>query len=439
MPPDFKVGMRENFKMSISHRIQPWLVVFSASLFFFFEFMQVNMFNALDPSLYLAFHLTNSTALGQLSASYMYAIVLFLFPAGMILDRFSTRGLIIAAMIACVTCTLLFSFATHLWQAFICRLVTGFGGAFCLLSCVRLASRWFSPKKMALVVGLIVTFAMIGGMMAQTPFTKLIQLYGWRNTLRIDAIAGYVMLGIIILFVRDYPVGQHLMSEHLHNSLEKTGFWITLKSVIMNLQNWIAGIYTSLVNLPVFLLGSTWGSWYLVQTQNCSRINASYVTSMLFIGMIIGSPALGWISDRLNQRKKPMIWGAIASFVVIMIIMYMPHLSFVDLLVLFFALGFVISAQIISYPLVAESNPSVLTATAEGLASVLIMAGGFTIPVFPALLNMYWDHSMHRGIPLYSVNNYRLAFWIMPIAFILAFVAALYVKETRCRSFEESH
>src|SRR3990167_8664147 len=117
----------------VIHRIQPWLVVFAASLFFFFEFMQVNMFNALDPSLYRAFHLTDTTLLGQLSASYMYATVLFLFPAGMILDRFSARKLIVAAMAACVTCTLLFSFTNELWQAMLCRLVTGFGGAFCLL------------------------------------------------------------------------------------------------------------------------------------------------------------------------------------------------------------------------------------------------------------------------------------------------------------------
>lgn len=423
----------------VTHRIQPWLVVFAASLFFFFEFMQVNMFNALDPSLYRAFHLTDTTLLGQLSASYMYATVLFLFPAGMILDRFSTRKLIIGAMVACVTCTLLFSFTNALWQALLCRLVTGFGGAFCLLSCVRLASRWFPPRKMALIVGLIVTFAMLGAMVAQTPFTLLIESFGWRNTLRIDAGAGYVMLLIIILFVQDYPKNTEKLFSHAHESLAAINFWIAMRRVLANTQNWLAGIYTSLINLPIFLLGSTWGSWYLVQTQHLSRINASYITSTLFIGMIIGSPAIGWFSDQIGRRKMPMILGAIASLIVILAIMYIPNLSFFALLFLFFALGFVISAQIISYPLIAESNPAIFTATAEGLASVLIMAGGFMIPVFPMLLNLHWHHAMSDKIPLYSIENYHLAFLIMPIAFVIALIASFFIKESRCQSFEENH
>lgn len=417
--------------------IQPWLVVFSASLFFFFEFMQVNMFNAIDPSLYKAYHLTDATQLGELSACYMYAIVLLLLPAGMILDRISTRKIILFSMGLCAIFAFLFSLTTTLWQGELCRLITGLGGAFCLLSCVRLASRWFPPKHMALVVGLIVTFAMLGAMVAQTPFTKMTELYGWRNTLRIDAVVGLVMLFVIALFVRDYPSDAKILFENQKTTLEKIGFWRALKQVSLNAQNWLGGLYTSLINIPVFLLGSTWGSWYLTQTQHLSAIQASYATSTLFIGLIVGSPVLGWLSDRIARRKMPMILGALASLAVIFAIMYLPNLSLIDLLILFFALGFVISAQIIGYPLVAESNPSVLTGTAEGLASVLIMSGGFLIPVFPMVLNLHWNHAMSHHIPLYTLSDYRLAFMIMPAAFLVALLAVFFVRETHCLAFEE--
>ena len=120
-------------------RIQPWVVIFFATSFFFFEFMQVNMFNTLDPYLFKAYHLQDSTQLGRLAAMYMYANVIFMIPAGIILDRFSTRWVITIAMFVCTTCTLLISQTTQLWQADICRFVTGIGGAFCLLSAVRLA------------------------------------------------------------------------------------------------------------------------------------------------------------------------------------------------------------------------------------------------------------------------------------------------------------
>ena len=422
---------------TLFQRLQPWLVVFSASLFFFFEFMQVNMFNAIDSSLYQAFHLTDATELGQLSACYMYANVLFLFPAGMILDRISTRKLILSSMAVCVACAFAFSFTTALWQAEVCRFITGIGGAFCLLSCVRFASRWFTAKHMALVVGLIVTFAMLGAMLAQTPFTKMTEIFGWRMTLRLDAMSGVVMLIIIAIFARDYPIGSKAFFDAQHAALEKIGFWHALKQVVANSQNWLGGAYVSLVNLPVFLLGSTWGGWYLVQTHHMTADDASLITSVLFIGMIIGSPVVGWISDFLGQRKMPMIVGSVASLVVILTIMYTPHLSFDDLLVLFFALGFVISFQILGYPLIAESNTALLTGAAEGMASVIIMSGGFLIPVFPMLLNLEWSHKMAHGIPLYSVSDYHVAFLIMPIAFLLSLLAAMMVRETHCVAFEE--
>lgn len=424
-------------RLSLLQRIQPSLVVFSASLFFFFEFLQMNMFNALDSSLYQAFHLTNSTELGQLSACFMYSMVLFLFPAGMLLDRFSTKKVIQLAMFSCIAFVFLFSFTRTLFQGEICRLMTGIGDAFCLLACVRLASRWFPPKHMALVVGLIVTFAMIGGMVAQTPLTELTKMVGWRTALRMDAAIGVLMWLLITVVVKDFPAGAKAFFQAQHDSLEKLGFFHALSRTLSNVQNWLGGIYVSLVNLPLMLLGSTWGGFYLTQTQHLSTIDASWVTSMLFVGMIFGSPAVGWISDKLERRKIPMIVGAIASLAMILVIMYLPHLSLENLLILFFALGFAISSQIIGYPLVAESNPAILTGSAEGIASVLIMSGGFFIPVFPMLLNSHWNHIMKNGVPQYSLHDYHLAFLIMPVAFLIALIAAFAARETYCRAYEE--
>lgn len=420
---------------SLRERVQPWLVVFFSASFFFFEFMQVNMFNTLNPYLFKAYHLQDSTQLGHLAANYMYANVIFLFPAGIILDRFSTRWVIIVAMLLCTTCTLLFSLTTELWQAEICRFVTGIGGAFCLLSSVRLASRWFSPKQMALVVGLVVTFAMTGAMIAQTPFTVLAIHYGWRKTLMVDAFSGYVMLIFIMAFVRDYPRKSYELVMSQRHALSVQGVFKAILMAVKNNQNWIAGIYASLINLPVFLLGS-WGMMYLEQIHHLSPEKASIITTVMFVGLIIGSPAFGWFSDRIMQRRMPMILGAILSLAVILPIMYMK-LSYDELLMLFFLLGFVTSSQIISYAVVAESNSETLTGASEGIASVLIMSGGFLIPVFAELLDLNWHHYFINGVPIYSLHAFQIAFLIMPIAFAIALLAALITKETHCRSYSE--
>ena len=413
----------------------PWLVVFTASLYFFFEFIQLNMFNALQDAFYQTFNI-DALMMSKLWFCYNLANVLFLFPAGIILDRVSTRRLIIVAMSVSVVCTFGLTQATQAWQLGLLRFVTGIASSFCLLSCVRLASRWFPPRRMALVVGSVVTFAMMGGLLAQTPFTLLIEHIGWRPTIMLDTVAGLVMLVAIVWFVRDYPQQSAKNIHAQKNALQAAGFWRSLLSVVTNIQNWLGGIYASLMNIPIFILGSLWGMQYLEQARGLVPEQASIVTSMIFIGTMLGSPAIGWFSDYVLQRRLPMWLGAITSLVPVSIIIYMPTLSVLSLAILFFVLGFLISSQVITYPLIAESNPAQLTGTAEGLSAIIIMGGGFMSPMFAWLLNWHWSHNVVHHIPIYSAHDYHAALNILPIGFLVALLAAILIHETHCKAYQ---
>ena len=81
--------------------ILPWIVCFSASLFFAYELLQLHVMNAIAPMLMRDLAL-NATQFGGLSATYLLADVIFLLPAGIILDRFSVRKVILVALFLCV-------------------------------------------------------------------------------------------------------------------------------------------------------------------------------------------------------------------------------------------------------------------------------------------------------------------------------------------------
>ncbi|MDF1795520.1 MAG: MFS transporter [Coxiellaceae bacterium] len=409
---------------------QPWVVCLSSALFFFFVFIQINMFNAVSPSLIQAFGV-NAEQLGQISASYFYGNVAFLFLAGVLLDRFSTRNLIIATLSACIIGTLLFSFATGFWSALLSRVLVGIGGAFCFLSSVRIVSRWFPPRRMALVIGLIVTMAMMGGMVAQTPLTVLTDHLGWRQAMWIDSAIGIGMLFLIMVFVKDAPANYDYAAEKGHVS--NLSMLASILQVLKNPQNWFAGLFTSMLNLPVFLLGAMWGGLLLVESHGLTRATASTVTMMIFVGMIFGAPFFGWLSDRMRKRRPAMIFGAIVTIATLIAIIYVPNLSYDALLTLFFVLGFASGAQVLGYPVVAESNPLSLTGTAEGMASTMIMAGGFTQPLFGWLMDMGWHHQFVNHIPLYTPAAFHHAMLIMPIAAVIGLAMCLLAKETNCQ------
>ena len=416
--------------IQLDYPLQPWVVVLSAALFFFFEFIQMNMFNAINPSLILAFKVT-ATQLGNLSAMYFYGNVLFLFVAGIVLDRFSTRKVLLTAVSICVIGTYLFAMSTALWQAEVFRFITGVASTSCMLTSVRLASRWFPPRRIALVIGLVLTMAMAGGMLAQTPLTYLTHAFGWRHAVMINATIGVFVTIIIFMNVKDFPRGAEVIRAAEKAQLKTLGLAKSIILAAKNKQNWLAGFYTNFLSFPIVILGASWGSLYLMHVRHLTHIQTSYVTSMIFLGTIFGSPVLGWVSDTIGFRKLPMIIGGFITLFFILLIMYIPHLSLGELMVLFFLRAFAASTQVLAYPLVVESNPRAITNTAEGLACTIIMSAGLFQFVYGFILDRSWNGAMSHGLRVYTAHDYQLAMLMFPVTFVIAIVLAFFIKETR--------
>lgn len=412
--------------LSKLRKLYPWLVSLTAALFFFYEFIQMNFFNSLSADLMQTFSI-NAEQLGYLSSCYFYANILFLFPAGILLDRISTKKIIVISMCLCILGTFLFSLTTNLIMAGFCRFITGIGGAFCFLSCIRLASRWFSSLQMASITGAIVTMAMIGGSIAQEPMTYLAIHFGWQQAVRLDAMLGFVFLLFILAIVQDYPPGQ----KPQQNQNESMGVCQSLKKAYFNKQNWLCGFYTSFMNSPVAILGALWGTIYLEKVQMLSNEQASSVSGMIFIGMILGSPFWGFISDHFQRRKRFMILGTILILIDMLAILYAPIHTFSSLATLFFLLGFVSGAQIISYATVSESNPKHLTATSVSVISFITISGyAIFQPLFGYFMDWRWKHLHIKIQPVYQASDFSYAVLILPILFLMTFVILFLIRET---------
>ncbi len=420
-----------NENVSIMNKKQPWIVCFSAAMFFFYEFIQMNMFNAISGNLMHAFSL-NATGLGKLSAYYFYANLLFLPIAGALLDRFSTRKIILSSLFLCIIGIAAFAMTSSFLWASIFRFMSGIGSAFCFLSSIRLASRWFPAKNMALVSGLIVTMAMTGGMVAQTPLTLLVELVGWRHALFFDAGLGIIIFLIILSFVQDYPANLHQEHKNAHQELSKLGLFQSWRRAYLNPQNSLCGLYVSLLNLPVALLGAIWGSLFLQQVDHFSATEASFAPSLLFVGTIVGGPVVGWISDKIQKRIPLMMLGVIISQLLVITIICVPGFSILTIALLFFGLGFFTSSQVLSYPLVTASNPKSLTATSVSVVSFMAI-GGYAVfqPLFGWLMDENFQGTLVNQIRIYFPSDYHRALLIIPIGFCIAFIATFLMREPR--------
>ncbi|MDF1760685.1 MAG: MFS transporter [Coxiellaceae bacterium] len=423
----------------VAHPLRAWVVVLTAGLFFFYEFIQMNMFDAISGSLIHQFGIT-AGRLGQLSSYYFIANVVFLFPAGILLDRYSTRIVILVSMGVCVLGTALLSFAPDFQWAIASRFLTGVGSAFCFLSGIRLASRWFEPRHMALVTGVLVTMAMMGGMLAQTPMAMLVAKFSWRETLILDALMGIILMLVIAAVVRDYPEGSAELIKVQEAEAEKIGFWSSLRLAFGRWQNWTAGAYTCLMNLPLSLLGGLYGAMYLKHSYGLNQLHATNVISMLFLGTIIGAPIMGWFSDRIQRRRAPMLMAALASLALMLLVVYSHGLNYSLLITLFLLVGFFTSAQVLSYPWVAENSLTVITAMSVSVVNISVQGGQAIFqPIFGYLLDRHAAVGHSSGAAAsYSIADFRVALLLPVIGFVVAFVAAYLIKESYCRHIEDT-
>ena len=410
----------------IAEALLPWVVCVSASLFFFYEFIQGNMFASIADNIMQDFHI-QADRMTYLSSCYYLANVLFLFVAGSILDRYATKKMILIAMAISVLSTFLFAHAHSFYFAICCRFMTGIGSAFCFLGPVRLASHWFPPRRMAMVTGIIVTIAMSGGMIAQYPMAALANHLGWRDAL---TQVGWFGVGIfLVMFFGIIEKGP----MHVHHQQKTKNAWLVLVRAYCDNQNIRAALYTSLMNMAIAVFGAMMGALYLMQRLSIPKEEAALINSFLFLGVIVGGPVIGYISDKLGLRVLPMKWGALLSLIVVLAVLFLP-VSVAMMKVLFFLLGFFTAAQVISYALVAEGSHPNLIATSVGVVSVLTQ-GGYIIyqNLFSTLLIHHGDMHLINNTPVYSLSDYNFAALILPIGLLIALLNVWGLKETFAR------
>jgi MFS family permease len=414
--------------------LKAFFMVLITSFLFFYEFGLTNIYNSLGPYVVKDFNLS-PTAFGFVASLFFYTDLTFLIPAGVLVDRYSPRWIITFVLLISSTGVLLNAHAHSLAPLIIARLLMGFGGGFCLVSCIRIAVNWFPAQYLASISGFIITMGMLGGLMVQTPLTLLILHTSWRYALEVVAIIGYVVAVLIFLCVRDMPLERREeLTGHIRKHHE-SGVLKCLKLALLKKQNWYCGLYTCLMNLPIFMLGALLGIPYLTQVNQLTTTQAATVSGMLYLGTMIGSPLMGSLSDALKNRKLPMLVNAILAIALVFIIIQVTSNSFWLLLMLFLLLGIITSAQIISYPTVVESNSKMISSSSTCVISMMCMvSGAFIQPLSGFLLSLKGGSYMSHGTMDYPVASYHFVMNILPIAFILAFIFALLIRETHGRS-----
>ena len=426
---------KHNFlKWYSTSKFYPWLLISLCSSLLFYKYILTVSPGIMAHDLMREFQI-NGVELGNLAAAYFYSYTLVQIFSGIFLDRFGVRVLTGCSILIAAMGTWLFSSAESLTIAFLGRAMIGFGLAFATVTYLKMTAVWFKPNQVAFVTGLLATAVMLGAVFGEAPLAYLLQMTSWRFVLKFCSVLGVMISIIFIALVRDNPDPKYKKLEALdeRKTATKEKFNVQqIKKVLGNSQNWLLTFYSGLAFAPLSVLAGLWGTPFLQLAHHLSLTQSSGMISLMFLGLGLGSPLFGLLSDRINNRVRVMKFGIILSLVSILSVIYIQNLP-VDLVGVFlFLLGFGVGAFMLGFTLGTQINSLALAGTVVALINTGdSIFESFTEPLLGKLLDLNWGGTIVNGVRFFSLHDYHLAFIPLPLYFLASLIILFFIKEPR--------
>jgi MFS family permease len=400
-----------------------WIVfIFVGTLFILSQFFRSSV-AVIAPILIQDLSL-DSWELSTISASFFYCFALMQIPVGLFLDSIGPRITMTLLTLVAVIGALVFSYGESYYSLTLGRALLGIGMACNFMGGLKLITIWFNPKQFATLSALIVSIGTAGNIAAATPLVLMVQVMGWRNSFITMSAATFFIIILFFLLVSDKPVTQKI------EKTSKPGIKDTMKSARMLFSQkifWIIsfstfcryGIYASVQAL--------WAGPYLTKVAGFSSVTAGNILLLMSIGLIIGCPLSGHLSDNIfNSRKKIIIPGLCGMAGILWLLVFLPtETGPVILSILFFGFGLFSGSGQIMYAHIKEQVPHQNAGMAMTAINFFTMAG---VAVFlqgmGALMKI-----LYPGASL-GVSAFKSAFILCAVC--LTIVSAIYIwtKET---------
>ncbi|NGN68494.1 MFS transporter [Streptomyces sp. A7024] len=320
-------------------------------------------------------------------------------PVGLLVDRLGTRKVLSIGIVLYTLGQFGFALSESYGTALASRALLGCGDAMTFISVLRLGSRWFPAKRGPLVAQVAGLIGMAGNLVSTLVLARVLQIFGWTPTFAGSAVAGALMLVLVLLFLRDHPKGyepkpdptvpagrgfiRRQIAETWREPGTKLGFWVH---------------FTTQFPAMVFLL--LWGLPFLVEAQGLSRAAAGELLTLIVLSNMAVGLVYGQTVARHNAARAPLAlgtvgataaaWGGVLSWPG-----QAPHWLLIVLCVVLGACG---PASMIGFDYARPANPPERLGTASGIVNM----GGFTASMTTLLA---------VGILLDATgDNYRIAF-----------------------------
>jgi predicted MFS family arabinose efflux permease len=317
----------------------------------------------------------SGAVLGTLAATYFYVYTLLQVPVGVLADTLGPRKLLAAGSAVAAVGSLLFALAP-IWEiAAAGRTLVGIGVAVAFISILKVSAVWFAPARFATLAGVTMFAGNLGAVAAGAPLAWLVTLTSWRAVFVALALLSGALAIASWLRVRDRPEDLGYPAVHAIPASARLPWRHAVIRVLANRSTWPAFFVNAGVGGSFLAFAGLWAVPFLQQTRAMTHVHAAQHTSLLLLGVAIGSIAIGLISDRLKSRT-----GVMRIFVLLYTLSWAPWLLRGDwplwaTLAWFLLMGLLIPGFTLSWTIAKEANPPEYSGIATSIVNVGIFLG----------------------------------------------------------------
>lgn len=250
----------------------------------------------------------NAAVLGSLAATYFYVYTLLQVPVGVLADTLGPRKLLAGGSMIAAAGSLAFALAPGWEIAAAGRTLVGVGVSVAFISILKISAVWFAPNRFATLNGLTMFAGNLGAVVAGAPLAWIVTQASWRSVFVALAVLS-AALGIATwILVRDTPQERGFAAIGADRARFATGVrWTSaLSSVLRNRATWPGFFVNVGIGGSYLAFAGLWGVPWLEHVYGMSRVSAALHASALLVGVALGSLAVGWVSDRVGNRRLPM-------------------------------------------------------------------------------------------------------------------------------------
>lgn len=378
--------------------------------------------------------------LGVFSSIFFYPYAVMQIFAGLLTDIFDPAILIGISQIVSSIGGLICGLSKNIPVGSVGRFFVGLGCGPTYVPICKFVANWFPLSIYSNMLGVILVFGAVGGILAQYPLASFADKFGWRVSFYGISGLSFILSILLIIFCRGKPEDRGYEPVNKIASVDdkscKEKFLQLCRNFLVVVKFgyfWLCAGFIFLKDGPYFDITGLWGGPYLADIYGMGSGKKGITLVGASIGLIIGSFGFPVLSKVLKTRK----WICCVSLglisIVFLIMILVGHKIPYGLLYFFFILiGICLcSTACLIFALVRDYFDPSIAGTSIGIANFFaFIATAIYQTISSEVIPKAGKEENEDGADIYLEKGYRDGLWILClVSSALSAVCAGFAKD----------